>query len=411
MPETAPSTGDPTRTAESQTLREVVEALAPLERLAGSPGEEQAARSIAARLSQAGWVAAVEEERFLDGYAALIGGLAGAGAVAGVAGLVRALRKPAAATAAVVGVAIADDISNGPRLLRRATTRPKTTWNVVARAGDLDANRTLVVLAHHDAAHTGRIFDERAQVWFGEHFPGILERIDTSVPLWWAVLSAPTAVALGAAHGKRGLLRAGLAGCLLASAVFADIARSPIVPGANDNLSAVAVLVALAERLRAQPVEGLHVLLVSCGAEEVIQGGIYGFAERHFPALDRERTWFLNIESVGSPELVLLEGEGPVVMEDYHDRSFRDLVARAADRADAPLRRGMRARNSTDAVIPSRAGYPTATLASMDRYKALSNYHQMTDTPENLDYTTVRHALVVTEATARELAASAWITR
>jgi hypothetical protein len=411
MPETAPSTGDPTRTAESQTLREVVEALAPLERLAGSPGEEQAARSIAARLSQAGWVAAVEEERFLDGYAALIGGLAGAGAVAGVAGLVRALRKPAAATAAVVGVAIADDISNGPRLVRRATTRPKTTWNVVARAGDLDANRTLVVLAHHDAAHTGRIFDERAQVWFGEHFPGILERIDTSVPLWWAVLSAPTAVALGAAHGKRGLLRAGLAGCLLASAVFADIARSPIVPGANDNLSAVAVLVALAERLRAQPVEGLHVLLVSCGAEEVIQGGIYGFAERHFPALDRERTWFLNIESVGSPELVLLEGEGPVVMEDYHDRSFRDLVARAADRADAPLRRGMRARNSTDAVIPSRAGYPTATLASMDRYKALSNYHQMTDTPENLDYTTVRHALVVTEATARELAASAWITR
>ena len=411
MPETAPSTGDPTRTAESQTLREVVEALAPLERLAGSPGEEQAARSIAARLSQAGWVAAVEEERFLDGYAALIGGLAGAGAVAGVAGLVRALRKPAAATAAVVGVAIADDISNGPRLVRRATTRPKTTWNVVARAGDLDANRTLVVLAHHDAAHTGRIFDERAQVWFGEHFPGILERIDTSVPLWWAVLSAPTAVALGAAHGKRGLLRAGLAGCLLASAVFADIARSPIVPGANDNLSAVAVLVALAERLRAQPVEGLHVLLVSCGAEEVIQGGIYGFAERHFPALDRERTWFLNIESVGSPELVLLEGEGPVVMEDYHDRSFRDLVARAADRADAPLRRGMRARNSTDAVIPSRAGYPTATLASMDRYKALSNYHQMTDTPENLDYTTVRHALVVTEATARELSASAWITR
>ena len=47
----------------------------------------------------------------------------------------------------------------------------------------------------------------------------------------------------------------------------------------------------------------------------------------------------------------------------------------------------------------------------MDRYKALSNYHQLTDTPENLDYTTVRHALVVAEATARELAASPWVTR
>ena len=141
----------------------------------------------------------------------------------------------------------------------------------------------------------------------------------------------------------------------------------------------------------------------------MIQGGIYGFARRHFPALDRDRTWFLNLETVGSPNLIMLEGEGPVVMEDYHDRGFRDLVARAADGAGAHLRRGMRARTSTDSVVPSRAGYPTATLASMDRYKALSNYHLMSDTPENLDYRTVRQALVVTEAVARELAVHPWI--
>jgi Iap family predicted aminopeptidase len=69
----------------------------------------------------------------------------------------------------------------------------------------------------------------------------------------------------------------------------------------------------------------------------------------------------------------------------------------------------MRARNSTDAVLPSRAGYPTATLASMDRNKALSNYHLMSDTPENVDYRTVRQALLVTEAVARELGANPWI--
>ena len=328
-----------------------------------------------------------------------------------MAGLARALRRPAAVIAGLVTAAIADDVSNGPRLARRLSAKRKPTWNVVARCGDLGAERTLVVLAHHDAAPTGRIFDDRAQVWFGQRFPGILERIDTSLPLWWALLAPPAAVSVGAARGKRDLLSAGVAGSVIAAAIFADIARSPIVPGANDNLSAVAVLVALAERLRANPLHGLRVLLVSCGAEEVIQGGIYGFAARHFSALDRERTWFLNLETVGSPALVLLEGEGPVVMEDYHDRSFRDLVARAADDAGASLRRGMRARASTDAVIPSRASYPTATLASMDRYKTLSNYHQMTDTPENLDYTTVRQALVVAEATARELAANQWMGR
>src|SRR5262249_41629673 len=145
-----------------------------------------------------------------------------------------------------------------------------------------------------------------------ESFPGVIERIDTSLPLWWAMLTAPALVAYGAARGRRGAVGLGLAGSLVGTAGFADVARRPACPGANDNLSAVAVLVGLAERLRSHPVDGLRVLLVSCGAEEVLQGGIHGFAARHFPSLDRNRTWFLNIDTVGSPRLILLEGEGPV---------------------------------------------------------------------------------------------------
>jgi Zn-dependent M28 family amino/carboxypeptidase len=248
-------------------------------------------------------------------------------------------------------------------------------------------------------------------MWLVEHFPGIIERIDTSLPLWWPVLAGPALVALGVARGNRGWVAAGLGGSILSTAAFADVARSPTTPGANDNLTAVAVQIALAQRLEAEPLEGLRVLLVSTGAEEVLQGGIHGFAARHFGELPRGRTWFLNLETVGSPRLTLIEGEGPVVMEDYPDRTFRDLVARAADRVGAPLRRGMRSRASTDAVIPTRAGYPIATLASMNRYKSLSNYHQMSDTPENVDYTTVLQALAVTEAVARELAGNPWIGR
>ena len=401
----------PTYHADETTVREVVEALAPLERRAGSPGEHQAARWISERLADAGCEARIEEEQFLDGYARVIGSLAAGGALAGAVALRSRWRKAAAVAGAAVTAAIADDISNGPRLYRRAAARPRPTWNVVAVAGDVDAPRTLVVLAHHDAAPTGAIFDDRAQAAAGEMFPGIIERRDTSLPLWWPMLAAPALVAIGAATGRRGLTVAGAAGSLLGTAVFADIARRPVCPGANDNLTAVAVLVALAERLREEPLEGLRVLLVSCGAEEVLQGGIHGFAARHFPALDRERSWFLNLDTVGSPKLIMLEGEGPVVMEDYHDRTFRDLVARSAEAAGAPVRRGMRARTSTDAVIPSRAGYPTATLCSMDRYKALSNYHQMSDTPENVNYRTVLQALVVTEAVARELASNPWLGR
>ena len=64
------------------------------------------------------------------------------------------------------------------------------------------------------------------------------------------MLRAPAMVAIGAARRKRALIHAGLVGSLFDTAVFADVARRPVCPGANDNLSAVAVLVALAEQLR-----------------------------------------------------------------------------------------------------------------------------------------------------------------
>ncbi len=386
-------------------LREVVEALAPIERLAGSAGEREAAEWIAERMRAAGAEASVEEERFHDGYAGMIAKLvgiaAGAGALAVTNGRVERLAAAVAATATAL---IADDISNGLRPWRKATMELKPTWNAVGVAGDPAADRTLVVMAHHDAARTGLIFDETAQRLLGERLPGIVERIDTSLPLWWPLLAGPATVAAGAATGRRKLTAAGTFVSAVGTAVMADIERSPVVPGANDNLSAVAVLIALAEALREKPIEGLRVVLASCGAEEVLQGGVYGFCERHLAPLDRERTWILNIDTVGSPGLVLLEGEGPVVMEDFFDVTWRDLIAEVAARERIPIRRGMRARTSTDSVVPSRMGIPTACLVSVDRYKGLSNYHQPSDVPESLSYPTVACAADLAEAMARELA-------
>ena len=390
-------------------LREVVERLAQIERGPGSPGEAAAADWLLERFKQAGCEVEVEPAEYYDGYHRPIGLLCAAAAVGGLLASRRYGRLAGGLVAAGAGVLIADDVANAKRIFRKAIGRPRKTQNVVAVTGDRDARRTLVILAHHDAAPTGLIFDGRAQAWLGETFPGVLERFDTSVPLWWLVLAGPALVAYGALAGRRGLITLGTLSSTLSVAAMADIGRSPIVPGANDNLSAVAVEVAFAELLKETPLKGLRVMLVSCGAEEVVQGGIYSFAEKHFPGLDRERTWFLRLDTVGSPILAMVEGEGPVVMEDYPDIRFRDLVAQAAADQRIPLRRGLRARNSTDATIPCHAGYPTATLVSVDRNKALSNYHLMSDTPENVNYGTVAQALQVTEAVAHELATHPWL--
>jgi hypothetical protein len=396
-------TDDPARDAELALLAEAVETLAAMERGATSPGEHEAAFWIADRLRELGAEVTVDEERSFDAWAPTLAALSAIGALAGAVALLRRRRSPvAAAVAGLAGAAIAEDVSNGPQLPRRATREQRTTHNVMASFGEPDAPRTTVVLAHHDAAPTGRIFDQSFQRWLGQTFPGVVERVDTSLPVWWPVVYGPLATAYGAARGRRGVTAWGIAFCLGSAASFVDIARSPIVPGANDNLTAVAALLALAVRLRERPAPGVRVLLVTCGAEETLQGGIRAFAERRFPELDRERTSFINLETIGSPRLVMLEGEGPLVMEDYTDRTFRDTVARAAERVGVRMRRGMRSRASTDSVIPSRAGFPTATLTSVDRYKLLSNYHLMTDTPDNVRYETVVDAVEVTEAVIRE---------
>jgi hypothetical protein len=385
-----------------QTLRRVIEDLATLRRGAGSEGEREGARRLAGHLRAAGAEdVRVEDVPFRPGYATVLLPLNAIAAVAGAIAHRRGRAPGAAVVAALCGALVADDVANGRRPWRAAVTRRGQTTNVVAVAGDPGADRTLVVLAHHDAAPTGVVFDQRPQKWLARRFPGVVAGAETSAPLWWPIIGAPLLIALGALTGRRRITGAGLGALAATSALGADIARGRIVPGANDNLSGCAALVALARR-RDLPV---RVLLASCGAEEVLQGGIYAFRDAHLRSLDPSRTWVLNLDTIGSPELIMLEGEGTLRVHDYPDPGFRDLVAGAARRASGELRRGCRSRSSTDAVIPSKDGFPTATLCSWDpRTKCLTEYHLPTDTPDRLHYATIERAVDVVAAVAQDLA-------
>ena len=381
--------------------REVIGALAARERGSASEGEQWAARWIAERLSATGATAVVEEEVVRPDTWRNLLALSGAATVAGVAAARGARVLPALVSGATLA-GLADDIQNGLHLARRATTPERTTWNVTAECGDPDGTHTVVVLAHHDAAHSGLIFHPGAQREVWRRRPELIERTDTAFPVWWPVLAAHGLVAAGALTGCRGLARAGAALTALATAAFADIRSRAVVPGANDNLTAVACLVELAERLGRRPPGGVRVLLVSAGSEESFQEGIRAWGRRHFGDLPRDRTSFVTIDMVGSPELAMVEGEGPIWMEDY-DARLRDLVESCAGEAGIHLRRGLRSRTSTDGVIPMRAGYPTVLLGSIEPWKAPSNYHWPTDTPENVNHATLADAVTLTEAVIRRL--------
>lgn len=393
--------------ATTRDLAEIISALAAIPRLPASAGEREAAYLIRERLEAAGCAARVEEAPAYSSYARPVGLLTAAGVVAGLLAGRRSRWARVAGTAlgAVAAAGIVDDISGGQQVARRLLMRQATTTNVIAEAGDASADKTLVILVHHDAAPSGVVFSQHAERWLAATHPEIVDKMTSNPPLWWPVIAGPALVAAGGLLGHRWLRRAGTGLSAVATAALADIALRPPVPGANDNLSGVAVAIMVARALRREPVTGIKVLLVSAGAEEALQQGARAFAQRYFGHFDRRRTWFLTLDTVGSGRLLLLEGEGTVRMHDYDER-FKDLVAACATHCGVPLLRGLRSRNSTDGCVPLAHGFPAATLVSVDNSKLLPNYHLYSDTPQNVDYRSVAGAARVTEAVTRALASA-----
>jgi Peptidase family M28 len=384
-------------------IERVVRELASYERSSASEGERRAAEWIADELRAGGCRdVRVEEERAHGGYWWPLGLLNAGALMAALAGG----RRAAAVAGAAAAAAVYDDVGGGRLWFRRATLPRRPTWNVVAEAGDPAAKRTVVFLAHHDAAHSGVVFHPALPRIGMRLAPKLHERAEQSVPILYGTFLGPLLLALWGLLGRRPLRAAGTVFALGAATVMANIGASRVVPGANDNLSAVAVVVALAHSLREEPPEGVRVLLLSTGSEESFMEGMQAFARRHFPALDRETTEFVCLECVGSPDLCVVEGEGMLRMRHYTAET-RERLARAGLDAGVELTRGLRTVAATDGLIALRAGYPTCTLGGVDEAKFPANYHWPTDAPDNLDWDSVEGALAVCEEFVRGRSAPA----
>ena len=140
------------------------------------------------------------------------------------------------------------------------------------------------------------------------------------------------------------------------------------MPGANDNATGVAALLAMARALEERPAENVRVMLVST-SEEALCEGMQAFAQRHFDALPRERTFFLCLDTLGSPHLLVLRGEGMIRMREYPARSLA-LLDGIADELGISMFPNLRLRNATDGVLPLAAGYECASLCSCTRPQA-----------------------------------------
>jgi hypothetical protein len=384
--------------ADKERLRSWLEELERIDRPSASEGERRAAEWLVKRFAELGAEARIEAEPAHGTYWWPLGIGAALGALGGIAAL-RGRRLFGGVLAGAAAAGMASDYPPGKRLLRRALPR-RTTYNVLCELGPADAERTVVLIAHHDAAHSGLVFHPELPN-IADRL-GMIERTDTSPPLMAPVVGGPVLAALGALTGRRLLTKLGVLLGLGSAAAMAEIGLRAVVPGANDNGTAVVSLLALAERLIEEPPENLRVILLSVGSEESFSEGIKAFGERHFDELPRESTFFLCLESIGSPHLLVLRGEGFLKMREYPPRSLA-LMDGLAEDLGIPLFPNLRLRSGTDGLESLAAGYETAVLCSCTDLKQPANYHWWHDLAENVDFDTVADGIRLSEAAIRRL--------
>ena len=369
-----------------------------IERPSASPGELEAATWLADRLREEGAEVEIEVERVHGTYWVPIGAGAAAGAVGGL--LAAAGRRAAGVALGLAGLAaIATDFPPRSRPLRKVLPS-RDTYNVVASLGDPDASRTVVLVAHHDAANSGLVFHPGIPDLISK--TGLFRLLDTSPMLMAPVMAGPALAALSGVTGRRRL--GALAAAVSAGAVgaMADVASRDVVPAANDNGTAVVGLVELARRFRADPPADTRLILLSTGSEESLSEGMRAFGKRHFPELPTDRTFFINMDTIGSPYLCVIRGEGFLKMFEYPAEALA-LADRTAEEEGLHLFPNLRIRNGTDGLEALAAGYPVVSICSCTEHKQPANYHWPNDVTENVDFVTVIEALDLAEAMVRRL--------
>lgn len=383
---------------EGHWLRERLEELERIERPSASDGERQAAEWLVERFAELGAEARIEAESAHGTYWWPLGIGAALGSLGAIAAL-RGRRLLGTLLAAIGAAGMADDFPPGQRRMRRLLPT-RTTYNVVCELGDPQAERTIVISAHHDAPHSGLVFHP-ALPELADRL-GLIDRSDTSPPLMAPVIGGPVLAALGAATGWRWLTKIGLFLGLGSVAAMADIGSRDSVPAANDNGTAVVALLALAQRFLADPPEGVRVILLSAGSEESFSEGIKAFGERHFDSLPRESTFFLCLETLGATHLLALQGEGFLKMRDYPPRALAFIEAVAED-LGIWLYPNLRTYNGTDGLEPRVAGYETIPLCSCTDKKQPGRYHWPNDVAANVNFETLERAIEISDSATRRL--------
>lgn len=148
-----------------------------------------------------------------------------------------------------------------------------------------------------------------------------------------------------------------------------------VIPGANDNLSGVAVVLALAHQFAAQRLNNIELWFISFSCEECMRGS-KRFVETHYNELRTAKT--INFDMVGKGEICVISAE-PY----YSTKHSFELAREFQEATDLPIK--VVHFGGTDAASFSKKGLQAVSLVGLTPRNYPDTWHEMTDTPKILE--------------------------
>jgi hypothetical protein len=248
-----------------------------------------------------------------------------------------------------------------------------------------EAKQKLILTAHVDSSRSALIWHPRIVPYFRHIF----------LTLVAAMLAEFLLYLLGAITNAAWVWYVSLVPAIilaLAVLIFIDReTRYTYTPGANDNASGVAVMLALVEQLAREPLNQTEVWAVATGCEESGPFGILRFLQAH--TFDRATTFFLNFDNIGAGRVSYVTGEGLLLTLKADARLVE--IARGVAEADESLSAQACVYKTlpTDNTVTLTKGYRGLSLMAFDARGVLPHWHWKTDTVENVDAETLERGV------------------
>jgi hypothetical protein len=289
----------------------------------------------------------------------------------------------------VVGCELMElSFQNNPFRMIMPKGQSQNVFAVIPPVGE--HKRDLVLVGHLDSQRTPIIFSTRRWVKVYDRFIMVV-----FVSFIWQIIIYSLAIFFHIPLAWYVSFPSAVCAILLALMCF-HAEATPFTAGANDNASAVGMVLTLAEELTGYPLQHTRVFAVCTGCEEVQHYGMIDFYKRHLS--DLKNPTALVFEMLGCASPGWLMKEGIIVPFKADNRLVHIAESLASEHPEWDAHPVVISGGNTEMADALRCKIPAITITGTTREGVSPYWHQLEDTFDKMDPVVMENAWQLTRA-------------